>query len=71
MGSGTYVRGDGVALYALLEEGYLFAGWFDSQGRPVAADPVFEFTAREDRALTVLFIEPAPSSLTNYVPKLR
>lgn len=62
VGGGACVRGDGVVLYALAEEGYEFAGWFDGQGSPAASDAVYEFTAR--------FVERQPRSLTNYAPSL-
>lgn len=70
VGGGAYVRGDGVVLYALADEGYKFAGWFDSQGSPVSSNAVYEFTAREERALTARFVEQQPPSLTNYAPSL-
>ena len=69
-GGGAYVRGDGVVLYALPEEGYVFSGWYDAQGDPVASESVYEFTAREDRELTALFLQETPPTLTNYAPVL-
>lgn len=69
-GGGAYVRGDAVVLYALPEDGYVFSGWYDAQGDPAASGSVYEFTAREDRTLTALFLPESTPTLTDYAPVL-
>lgn len=54
-GSGQYVRGDPVKLFAMTENDYRFLGWQNNDGDLVSVDPVYEFTAKEDIALTALF----------------
>ncbi|MBR0280076.1 MAG: leucine-rich repeat domain-containing protein, partial [Oscillibacter sp.] len=56
-GGGDYVRGDAVTLQAITEDGYVFLGWRMGNGALASASPVYEFTAREDVALTALFGE--------------
>ncbi|MCD7822798.1 MAG: leucine-rich repeat protein [Oscillospiraceae bacterium] len=55
-GDGDYVRGDAVAVYAIAESGYRFVGWKNSNGAYVSVSSSYEFTAREDIALTAVFV---------------
>ena len=57
LGGGCYVRGDAVSLQASSYEGYIFSGWMGSNGAFVSSSPVYEFTARENRLLTAVFVE--------------
>ncbi len=60
-GSGAYIRGDAVKLIALANDGYLFMGWHDEEGRLVSVLPMYEFTAREEQKLIAQFVKsPEP-----------
>ena len=56
-GGGDHVRGDAVTLQAVTNDGYVFLGWQGINGALVSVSPIYEFTAREDVALTALFAE--------------
>lgn len=53
-GGGYYTCGDGVVLHVTPNEGFRFGGWYDGDTL-VCAEPVYEFTAREDISLTARF----------------
>ena len=46
-GSGSYVEGEQVRLYAASEPTYRFVGWYQG-GNLVSADTMYEFTAQSD-----------------------
>lgn len=66
-GGGEYIRGDAVKLQAVAEDGFVFWGWQDSNGMLMSISQVYEFTAREDIALTALFVEHIEDERTDIV----
>lgn len=53
-GTGTYIRGDVAVLCAKPQDGCEFIGWYED-GTLVSESTAYEFTVKEDRALTAKF----------------
>ncbi len=51
-------RGEGAAVQAIPASGFAFKGWIEA-GKTVSENPVYSFTAEQDRELTAVFDAPA------------
>ena len=57
-GSGTYIRGNAVVLYAIPDDGYSFNGWYQGDSL-VSLNETYEFTARNNIVFTAKFVRVA------------
>ena len=57
-GSGTYIRGNAVVLYAIPDDGYSFNGWYQGDSL-VSLNKTYEFTARNNIVFTAKFVRVA------------
>ena len=57
-GSGTYIKGNAVVLYAIPDDGYSFNGWYQGDSL-VSLNKTYEFTARNNIVFTAKFVRVA------------
>ena len=55
IGTGSYVKGDGVVLTAIPDDSFRFDGWY-SDGELLSNNMMYSFTARENKTITARFV---------------